>query len=101
MSDTTDKSDEKDAARERRDYMVEIVSAVVLGLATVLGAFAAYQSSLWDKFTLLTVFFTVTLFFAGLASVIRRFPIKTAFLGIAAVLLAYSSFLMLGMKLAS
>lgn len=54
-----------------------------------------------DKFTLLTVFFTISLFFAGLSSVMRRFTIKTTFLGIATLMLVYSCYLMMGMKLAS
>lgn len=36
-----------------------------------------------DKFTLATVFYTVALFFAGLSPVMRRFPIKAAFFGMA------------------
>lgn len=33
-----------------------------------------------DNYTLATVFYTVALFFAGLSSVLKKFPIKTAFL---------------------
>lgn len=44
-----------------------------------------------DKFTLTTVLFTVTLFFAGMSTVLRRFPIKVAFLVISVGMLAYST----------
>ncbi len=47
-----------------------------------------------DKFTLATVFYTVALFFAGLSPVMRRFPIKAAFLGMAlAVAVAASAYM--------
>ena len=36
------------AAAERRGYIIEIVTAVLLGLATLCAAFAAYQASLYD-----------------------------------------------------
>jgi len=43
-----------------------------------------------DKFTLTTVLFTVTLFFAGLSSTLRREPIKIAFLVMALAMMVYS-----------
>ncbi len=43
-----------------------------------------------DGFTLCTVFFTVVLFFAGMASVMRRFPLKVFFLGMGSAMLGLS-----------
>jgi hypothetical protein len=43
-----------------------------------------------DQFTLTTVLFTVTLFFAGLASTLRRNPIKIAFLAMSVAMMVYS-----------
>jgi hypothetical protein len=47
-----------------------------------------------DKFTLTTVLFTVTLFFAGMSTVLRRLPIKVSFLVISTGMLIYSTFQM-------
>lgn len=43
----------------------------------------AKANEIGDKFTLATVFYTVGLFFAGLTPVMRRFPLKVAFLTMA------------------
>lgn len=32
---------------EKQEYLMEIVAAILLGLATVFGAFSAYQSALY------------------------------------------------------
>jgi hypothetical protein len=44
-----------------------------------------------DRFTLTTVLFTVTLFFAGMASTLRRTPIKATFLVMAVAMMVYSA----------
>jgi len=49
------------------------------------------DNSTGDAFTLVTVFFTVVLFFAGMASVLRRFSFKVAFLVFAVAMLALAS----------
>lgn len=52
------------------------------------------QGAISDKFTLATVFYTVALFFAGLSPVIRRFPIKAAFFGMATAVTIIASIYM-------
>ncbi len=37
-----------DAQRERRSYIIEILTAILLGLASIGAAYAAYQASLYD-----------------------------------------------------
>ncbi len=53
-----------------------------------------------DAFTLVTVFFTIVLFFGGLATVMRRFVLKTVFLAMAVAILAMSSFRLLSQPFA-
>lgn len=48
MSDLSADSTAEEARTERRHYFVELWTAVLLGLATVGAAYAAYQASLYD-----------------------------------------------------
>ncbi len=46
MSEST--ATEQAAASDRRGYLIEVVTAILLGLATLGAAYAAYQASLYD-----------------------------------------------------
>lgn len=49
-----------------------------------------------DEFTLVTVLFTVTLFFAGMASTLKRVPIKATFVVFSVAMFIYSMIKMFG-----
>ena len=51
-------------------------------------------NAIGDKFTLTTVLFTVTLFFAGMASTLKRRPIKIAFVAMSLAMFVYSAIMM-------
>lgn len=53
-----------------------------------------------DHYTLVTVFFTIVLFFAGIATVFKREPIKTAMLAMAIVLLVGTGVRLMGLPVA-
>lgn len=46
-NDEGSKREADEASTEKRDFHLEVFAAVLLGIATVFGAYAAYQSSLW------------------------------------------------------
>lgn len=48
MSVPSESNSATDAKVERRSYLIEMVTAILLGLATVGAAYAAYQASLYD-----------------------------------------------------
>lgn len=50
-----------------------------------------------DKFTLMTVLFTISLFFGGLAATIKRFRIRVVFVGVALVVLVAVAVSMVGL----
>lgn len=62
---------------------------------------ARKASELGDQYTLATVFFTIVLFFAGIATVFKRDPIKLAMLIMAAILLIGTGIRLLGLPPAS
>lgn len=61
---------------------------------------ALYASKIDDKYTLLTVFFTVVLFFAGISTTIKKEQLKIAFIIAGGLLLLFSIILTLTMPMA-
>lgn len=61
---------------------------------------ARKASATGDQYTLITVFFTIVLFFAGIATVFKRDPIKLAMLVMAVLLLVGTGIRMFGLPVA-
>jgi len=61
---------------------------------------ARKASEVGDQYTLITVFFTIVLFFAGIATVFKRDPIKVAMLIMAVVILVGTGIMLIGQPVA-
>ena len=52
---------------------------------------ARKANDMGDKFTLITVYFTIVLFFSGITTAFKRDPVKLTMLALSAVFLAYTT----------
>jgi hypothetical protein len=86
------------AVDESTSDRLQIIAAIILGLATALTAVSAYKAALLDgdalrgyRFELATVLLALTLFFAGIATLFRQRSVNVALLGVSAVVLLAGS----------
>ncbi len=87
---------------ESPEYAAELFSGAIESQEQAALAIkeARKANDIGDQFTLVTVFYTIVLFFAGIATVFKRDPVKFALLGMGIVLFLFSTVKMLGLPAA-
>lgn len=84
---------------ESEDYALELFAEAFDTEAAMKATIekARKANNTGDEYTLLTVLFTISLFFAGIATVFKRDPVKIALLGAGAVTLTFTAIRLFGL----